>query len=150
MSIIQREFEPKDKGFIEKVRESFAAQTVMQFIGAKITRIKAGEVEIELPYQANLTQQNGFLHAGIVTTIADSACGYAAFSLMPEKADVLTVEYKVNLLSPAIGESFVAKARVLRAGRTLSVVQSNVFAISENNQKQIATMLATIMCVNPE
>ena len=150
MSITKGQFEPKDNRFVEKVRESFAAQTLMQFIGATITRVEAGEVEIELPYRTNLTQQNGYLHAGIVTTIADSACGYAAFSLMPEKADVLTVEYKVNLLSPAIGDLFVATARVLRAGRTLSVVQSDVLAISENNHKQVATMLATVMCLESE
>ena len=150
MSITNGHFEPKDKRFVEKVRESFAAQTLMQFIGATITRVEPGEVEIELPYRTNLTQQNGYLHAGIVTTIADSACGYAAFSLMPEKADVLTVEYKVNLLSPAIGDLFVATARVLRAGRTLSVVQSDVLAISENNHKQVATMLATVMCLESE
>jgi uncharacterized protein (TIGR00369 family) len=98
-------FEPKDENFVEKVRESFAAQTVMSVIGAEITKIKAGAVEIELLYRNDLTQQNGFVHAGIITTIADSACGYAAFSLMPKEAEVLSVEFKVNLLSPAIGEN---------------------------------------------
>jgi uncharacterized protein (TIGR00369 family) len=140
-------FEPKDKNFVEKVRESFAAQSVMKVIGAEITKIKAGAVEIELLYRNDLTQQNGFIHAGIITTIADSACGYAAFSLMPKEAEVLSVEFKVNLLSPAIGEKFVAEGRVLRAGKTLTVVQSDVFAFSENQRKQIAVMLATIMCL---
>ena len=143
-------FEPKDENFVEKVRESFAAQTVMQFIGAELTRIEAGEVEIILLYRKDLTQQNGFIHAGIITTIADSACGYAAFSLMPKGADVLSVEFKVNLLSPAIGEKFVAKARVLRAGKTLTVVQADVFAIKEDEEKHISTMLGTIMCLRKD
>lgn len=140
-------FEPKDENFIEKVRESFAEQTVMQFIGAKLTRIEAGEVEIELPYRKDLTQQNGFLHAGIITTIADSACGYAAFSLMPKDADVLSVEFKVNLLSPAIGEKFMARGKVLRAGKTIFVVQGDVFAIKEGQEKHVSTLLGTMMCV---
>ncbi len=140
-------FESKDKNFVKKVRESFSAQTVMNFIGAEITRIEAGAVDIELLYRKDLTQQNGFIHAGIITTIADSACGYAAFSLMPKGADVLSVEFKVNLLSPAIGEKFVAEARVLRAGKTLTIVQGNVFAIKSGQRKHIAIMLATIMCL---
>ncbi len=140
-------FEPKDEDFVKKVRESFAAQPVMKLIGAKITKVEAGSVEIELPYRKDLTQQNGFVHAGIITTIADSACGYAAFSLMPKGAEVLSVEFKVNLLSPAIGENFLAEARVLRAGKTLTIVQGNVFAISNNHRKHAATMLATIICL---
>lgn len=140
-------FEPKDENFSEKVRESFAAQTVMQFIGAKLIRVEAGEVEIELPFRHDLTQQNGYIHAGIITTIADSACGYAAFSLMPPRTDVVSVEFKVNLLSPAIGEKFVAKARVLRAGKTLTVVQADVFALKDEREKQISTMLGTMMCL---
>jgi uncharacterized protein (TIGR00369 family) len=140
-------FEPTDENFVEKVRESFFAQTVMKVIGAEMTKIKAGAVSIQLSYRNDLTQQNGFVHAGIIATIADSACGYAAFSLMPKGAEVLSVEFKVNLLSPAIGEKFVAEGRVLRAGRTLTVAQADVFAFSENQSKHIATMLATIMCV---
>ena len=139
-------FEPQDENFVEKVRESFAAQTVMQFIGARLICVEAGAVEIELPFRQDLTQQNGYIHAGIITTIADSACGYAAFSLMPKGADVLSVEFKVNLLSPAIGEKFVAKARVLRAGKTLFVVQGDVFAVKERQEKQVSTMLGTMMC----
>ncbi|MEK7723166.1 MAG: PaaI family thioesterase [Acidobacteriota bacterium] len=139
-------FQSKDENFIEKVRESFATQTVMQFIGAELTRIEAGKVEIELPYRKDLTQQNGFLHAGIITTIADSACGYAAFSLMPKGAGVLSIEFKVNLLSPAIGEKFIAKGRVLRAGKTIFVVQGDVFAVKEGQEKMVSTMLGTMMC----
>ena len=140
-------FTPKDENFVEKVRASFSAQSVMKMIGAQITKIEAGAVDIELPYRKDLTQQNGFVHAGIITAIADTACGYAAFSLMPKDADVLSVEFKVNLLSPAIGEKFLAEGRVLRAGKTLTIVQGNVFAISENQQKHVAAMLATLMCL---
>lgn len=137
-------FEPKDENFVNKVRESFEKQEVMKLLGAELTRVEAGLVEIKLPYRKKLTQQNGFLHAGITTTIADSACGYAAFSLMPKNTGVLSVEFKVNLLSPAIGEFFLAEAKVLRAGKNLSVVQSDVFAVSGENRKQIAVMLATM------
>jgi uncharacterized protein (TIGR00369 family) len=140
-------FQPKDENFIEKVRENFAGQSVMQFIGAKLVRIEAGEVEIELPFKKELTQQNGFLHAGIITTIADSACGYAAFSLMPKDADVLSIEFKVNLLSPAIGEKFLARSKVLRAGKNIFVVQGDVFAVKNGNEKHVSTMLGTMMCV---
>ncbi len=140
-------FEPKDENFVEKVRSSFAAQAIMKVIGAEMTRVEAGAIDIELPYREDLTQQNGFVHAGIITTMADSACGYAAFSLMPKGADVLSVEFKVNLLSPAIGERFLAEGRVLRAGKTLTIVQGNVFAFSNNQSKHVATMLATVMCL---
>lgn len=139
-------FQPKDENFIEKVRDGFAEQTVMQFIGAELTHINAGEVEIELPYRKSLTQQNGFLHAGIITTIADSACGYAAFSLMPKNSDVLSIEFKVNLLSPAVGEKFLARGKVLRAGKTIFVVQGDVFAVKEGQEKLVSTMLGTMMC----
>ena len=140
-------FEPKDENFARKVRESFAAQPVMKFIGAEITRIEAGAVDIQIAYQKDLTQQNGFIHAGIITTIADSACGYAAYSLMPKGADVLSVEFKVNLLSTAIGDKFLAEARVVRAGKTLTIVQGDVFAITDNQRKHVAIMLATMMCL---
>jgi uncharacterized protein (TIGR00369 family) len=140
-------FEAKDENFAERVRGSFKAQSVMRVLGAEMTRIEPGAVDIELPFRQDLTQQNGFLHAGIITTIADSACGYAAFSLMPKEADVLSVEFKVNLLSPAVGEKFLAEGRVLRAGKTLIIVQGNVFGISNGQQKHVATMLATVMCL---
>ena len=140
-------FEPKDDNFAEKVRESFNAQSAMRTFGAELTRVEPGAVDIELPYRKDLTQQNGFLHAGIITTIADSACGYAAFSLMPKGADVLSVEFKVNLLSPAVGEKFLTEGRVLRAGKTLTIVQGNVFGLSNGQQKHVATMLATVMCL---
>jgi len=140
-------FEPKDENFVEKVQASFSAQSMMKSIGAEISRIEAGAVDIQIPYQKDLTQQNGFVHAGIITAIADTACGYAAFTLMPKGADVLSVEFKVNLLSPAIGENFFAEGRVLRAGKTLTIVQGDVFAFSNNQRKHVATMLATMMCL---
>jgi uncharacterized protein (TIGR00369 family) len=136
-----------DNNFAEKVRESFARQPVMALIGAELVKVEAGEVEIKLPYRANLAQQNGFLHAGITSTIIDSACGYAAFSLMPAGTDVLTTEFKINFLAPARGEYFLAKGKILKAGKTLTVARGDVFAVTSNEQKLIATMLSTAICV---
>jgi uncharacterized protein (TIGR00369 family) len=134
--------------FATAVESSFAQQPIMNLIGAKLGLVEPGIVEISLPYRADLTQQNGYLHAGVVTTIADSACGYAAFSLMPEGSAVLSVEFKVNLLRPARGESFLARAEVIKAGRTLSVVRADVFAISKNSERVfVATMQGTMMCL---
>lgn len=140
-------FEPQTARFAERVRESFARQTLMKTIGAHLARVEPGRVEIELPFHDGLTQQHGFLHAGIVTSIADTACGYAALTLMPEEADVLSVEYKINLLSPALGEKFIARAAVKRAGRTLTVCEAEVFAIKDAEEKLVAAMLATMMAV---
>ena len=108
---------------------------------------EAGEVDIRLPYRKELTQQNGFLHAGITAAIVDSACGYAAFSLMPEGADVLTAEFKINLLSPAFGEYFLAEGRILKAGKTLTIARGDVYAVTGGEKKLVATVLATIVCV---
>lgn len=120
----------------------------MELIGAQLDLVEPGIVEISLPYRADLTQQNGYLHAGVVTTIADSACGYAALSLMPEGSAVLSVEFKVNMLRPAQGESFVTRAEVIKAGRTLSVVRADVFAIEAHaERKLVATMQGTMMCL---
>ena len=129
------------------VRESFDKQQVMRTLGARLTRIEPGKVEIELPYRDVLTQQHGFLHAGVVTTVLDSTCGYAAFSLMPPGGGVLSVEFKVNLLAPAKGELLIARGRVLRAGRTISVCQADATMRSGSHETPIATMLATIMTV---
>src|ERR1041385_2303774 len=106
----------KDENYEQRIRESFARQRVMQLIGARLERIEPGAIDIVLPYREDLTQQNGYLHAGVLTTIADSACGYAAYTLMPANAGVLSVEFKMNLLRPAQGEIFVAAARVIKAG----------------------------------
>ena len=120
----------------------------MSSIGAELLIVEPGKVEIALPYRSDLTQQHGYLHAGIITTIADTACGYAAYTLMPAGSEVLSVEFKVNLLRPAKGERFVAVANVLKPGRTLTVVRADVFGISESDERElIATMLATMICL---
>ena len=133
--------------FDQEVRRSFAQQSVMNLIGAGLSLVEPGIIEITLPYRQDLTQQNGYLHAGIITTIADSACGYAAFTLMPSGAGVLSVEFKVNLLRPAKGDSFVARAEVIKAGKTLTVVRADVFALSEAGRALIATMQGTMIRV---
>jgi uncharacterized protein (TIGR00369 family) len=138
---------PADPDFEPRVRESFARQRVMMTIGARLGKVAPGAIEIELPFRSDLTQQHGFLHGGIVTTIADSACGYAALSLMPPAAAVLTVEYKVNLLAPARGERFVARGRVLRPGRTLTVCEAEVVALDGGVETPVALMLATMMAL---
>ena len=139
--------QPTDPNFAERVRDSFARQRAMATLGITLARIAPGEVELRSPYQEGLTQQHGFLHAGITATMADSACGYAAFTLMPADAAVLSVEYKINLLAPAQGEEFVARARVLRPGRTLSVCSAEVVAVRGGQETPIAVMQATIMAL---
>jgi uncharacterized protein (TIGR00369 family) len=139
--------EPADPEFIARVRASFARQAMMQTIGAVLETVAAGRAEISLPFRSDLTQQHGYLHAGVVATIADSACGYAAYSLMPADASVLTVEYKINLLAPATGDRFIARATVIRSGRTLTVVEADVFASANGEERRTATMLATIIAV---
>lgn len=138
---------PPDPTFERRVRESFGRQRFMATLGATLERVGPGEVQIRLPFRADLTQQHGFLHAGAMTTIADSACGYAALTLMPAAAAVLTVEFKVNLLAPGEGDGMLARARVLKAGRTLTVCSADVFAIRGGEEKLVATMLATVMTV---
>lgn len=119
---------------------------MMQTINARLTKVDAGVVEIELPFQENLTQQHSFLHGGIVATIGDNACGYAALSLAPADTAVLTVEYKINLLAPASGERLIARGRVIRNGRAVAVCAGDVFAKSDDaEEKIVASMLSTIM-----
>ncbi len=138
-------FKIPDPDFENRVRASFHRQQLMRTLGAELTGLRPGEAEISLPYREDLTQQHGFVHAGIIATIADTACGYAAFSLMPADAAVLTVEYKINLLSPAVGELFLARGRVIRPGKTLSVCTAEVSAHLQGKVKTVATMLATMM-----
>ena len=134
--------------FAEEIKASFAKQTIMGLIGAELSRVEPGVVEITLPYRSDLAQQHGYLHAGIVTTIADSACGYAAYSLMPPKSEVLSVEFKVNLLRPAKGEMFLAAAEVVKSGKTLTVVRADVFGLDHGGRRElVATMLGTMMCL---
>jgi uncharacterized protein (TIGR00369 family) len=138
---------PQDDNYEMRVRESFSKQRLMQTIGATLTKVIPGEVEISLEFRDDLTQQHGFIHAGIVATLADTACGYAAFSLMAPDAAVLTVEYKINLLSPAAGESLIALGKVTKPGRTLTVCSGEVFAAKDGEKKLVATMLATMMSI---
>ena len=140
-------FKAGNPAFPDEVRQSFAKQAIMGLIGGELTRVEPGVVEISLRYRADLTQQDGYVHAGIVTTIADSACGYAAYSLMPPESEVLAVEFKVNLLRPAKGELFIARAEVIKPGRTLTVVRADVFSLSAGGKERqlVATMQGTMM-----
>ena len=133
--------------FAANVANSFAQQAIMSLIGARLALVEPGVVEIELPFRADLTQQDGFLHAGVITTVADSAAGYAAYTLMPAGSRVLSIEFKVNLLRPARGELFVARAEVIKAGRTLTVVRADVFAPNAGDRELVATMQGTMMCL---
>ena len=142
------QFEPQDPAYEQRVRDSFARQRVMETMGATLLRVAPGEVDIELPFREELTQQHGFLHAGVVTTIVDSACGYAALSLMPPGAGVLTIEFKLNLLAPASGERMIARGRVTKPGRTITVSAGDVFAVRNGSEKLIATMTTTIMTIH--
>ena len=141
-------FQPNDPNFQDRVRASFARQRVMQTLGISITRLEPGEIELTMPYDAAYTQQHGFIHAGIISAALDSACGYAAFSLMPAGCDILTVEFKTNLLAPARGEQFKFRARVVKPGRTLTVCDARAFAETGSTEaKLIATMTGTLMAV---
>ena len=144
------EFVARDKAFESRVRASFALQSLMTTIGARMTKVLPGEIEIELPFRSDLCQQNGYLHAGIATAIVDTACGYAALSLTASGMEVLTVEYKANFVSPAAGDRFVARARVKRAGRTLTVCDGDVLAVKDGEETLVATMLATMMVLSAD
>jgi uncharacterized protein (TIGR00369 family) len=135
--------------FEQRVLESFGRQAFMKTLGARITTKEKGEVEIRFPFHPSLTQQNDFVHAGAITSILDSACGYAALSVAPEGHDVLSVEFKVNFLAPAVGEEFCARSQVKRAGKTLIVCAADAFACKNGEEKLVATMLATIMALQP-
>jgi len=133
------------EAFEKKVRDSFGRQLFMPTIGAEMVSVGRGRVEIRFPFSSKLTQQNGFVHAGAVTSILDSACGYAALSMASEDSEVLSVEFKVNLLAPGVGELFVARALVKRAGKRLAVCTADAFAVQAGEEQLIATMLATMM-----
>ncbi|WP_422366229.1 PaaI family thioesterase [Pelagibius sp.] len=138
---------PSDTDFAERVRGSFARQSIMDLLGARLTRVEPGEVEIELPFRPDLCQQHGFFHAGVTSTIADSAGGYAGFSLFPADASVLTVEFKMNLLAPADGDLLRATGRVIKPGRTLTVTEAEVVVVKDGGVKTCAHMLQTLMCL---
>ena len=136
---------PLDSAVVARVRASFARQGAMATLGAGLVDVAAGHVTIALPIEPRLSQQDGFLHAGVVIAALDSACGYAALTSMPDDAEVLTVELKVNLLAPASGESLVAEGRVVRAGRTLTVCRGDAYAQQGSDRVHVATMLATMV-----
>ncbi len=148
------QFEAQDPDYAQRVRDSFARQRIMETLGATLLHVAPGAVDIALPFRDDLTQQHGFLHAGVVTAIVDSACGYAALSLMPPGAGVLTIEFKLNLLAPASGVRMIARGRVTKPGRTITVCAGDVFAAPAEAdgqpaepEKLVATMLATVMTV---
>ena len=132
---------------VDRVRQSFSKQRIMQTIGATLSHVEAGEVHITLPVRPDLTQQHGYLHAGVVATIADSACGYAALTVMPEDAAVLSIEFKVNMLAPAEGIRVTARGRVIKPGKTIVVCVADVFAERDGAEKLVATMTGTMMVV---
>ena len=146
---MNRQFEPRDPQFETRVTQSFNEQAVMQTLNARLTRVEPGEVRIAFPHQAALTQQDGYIHAGISSTVMDSACGYAAFTLMPAEARVLTIEFKINLLAPAAGESFHAVGRVRKPGRSVFVSEGELYAHADGEDKLVATMAGTLMAVYP-
>ncbi|MTJ80274.1 MAG: PaaI family thioesterase [Telmatospirillum sp.] len=140
-------FEPRDPDYRDRVASSFARQAVMGTMGMTISDLGPGWIELAMPHAAALTQQHGFLHAGVLATGLDNACGYAAFSLMPADAAVLSVEFKVNLLAPARGDRFLFRAEVLKSGRTLAVCEARAIAGEGGAERLVATMTGTMMAV---
>lgn len=145
---LQTDFEAADKNFKTRVKESFDKQPLMDFLGARLKIVEPGFCEIHLPYRFELTQQHGFFHAGMIGTIADNCGGYAAFSLMPADASVLTVEYKINLLSPGDGELIIGRGQVKKAGKTLTVCSVDVFVLKDGIEKLCATAQMTVMTMH--
>ena len=141
-------FAAVDPDFATRVHDSFSRQAAMRLIGARLARLEPGLAEIELSYREDLTQQHGFFHGGITSMIADSAGGYAAYSLFPAGSSILTVEYKINLLAPADGERLVATGRVIKPGRTLTVCALDVAAIKDGKATPCAHGLQTLMCLH--
>lgn len=141
------QFEPKNPDFDARVRSSFDRQNVMRTMGISIADLSPGHIVLEMAHNDALTQQHGFLHAGIVSTALDSACGYAGFSLMPPEAAVLTAEFKINLLNPADGERFRFVADVVKPGRTLTICEARAYALKGQKEKVVATMTATLMAL---
>ncbi|MDD2610757.1 MAG: PaaI family thioesterase [Giesbergeria sp.] len=140
-------FEPRNPQYLQRVQDSFVRQQAMHTLGAQLEHVAPGSVDIGLDWAAALTQQHGFLHAGMVSTALDSACGYAAFTLMAAEAEVLTIEFKINLLAPALGKRFRMKGRVLKPGRTITVAEGRAYALADEQEKLIATMHCTLMAV---
>jgi len=137
----------RDPDFEARIRDSFRRQGLNETIGASLALVAPGAVDITVPFASGVSQQHGFFHGGVIGAIGDNACGYAAMTLTEAGAEVLTIEYKVNFLSPATGQSLVARGRVTKAGRTVTVCAGNVFAVSGGTEKLVATMLVTMMTV---
>jgi uncharacterized protein (TIGR00369 family) len=143
-------YPPSDPNYESRIRNSFDKQVVMKTIGAKLVTVLPGEVHIEFSFMDSLTQQHGYVHAGIITAVVDSACGYAAYTLMPAESEVLTIEYKVNFMFPAKGNRFKGIGRVLKPGRNITVCSGDVIAYDNEKGKIIATMLATMISVGKQ
>ncbi len=142
-------FEPKNPDFRSSAAATFAAQRAMQTLGISIARLEPGEVDLAMDYAPAFSQQNGFVHAGIITAGLDNACGIAAFTLMPAGADLLTVEFKTSLLAPARGERFAFRALVVKPGRTLTFCEARAYAINDGSETLVATMTGTLMAMMP-
>lgn len=138
---------PRDAGFAATVTSSFARQGLMGLLGAELARVDHGAVQIDLPFRLDLTQQHGLFHGGVTSTVLDSACGYAALTTMAAGSEVLTVEFKINLMAPARGERLVARGRVVRGGRTITVCQGDAYAVEDGRETHCATMVATMLRV---
>jgi uncharacterized protein (TIGR00369 family) len=143
-----RSFEPKDVDWEAKVRASFARQGVMDFIGAELAELRPGWCEIRLPWRSELTQQHGYFHAGIISTVVDSAAGYAGFTLMPEDSSVLSVEFKLNLLAPGDGELLIATGEVIKPGKTLVITRGEAYVVKGDKLTHCATMQQTLMTMH--
>jgi uncharacterized protein (TIGR00369 family) len=143
-------YQPSDPNYESRIRSSFYKQGVMKTIGAKLVKVLPGEVHIEFSFIESLTQQHGYIHAGIITSVVDSACGYAAYTLMSADSEVLTIEYKVNFMSPAKGDRFRGIGRVLKPGRNITVCSGDVIAIDKGKEIIVATMLATMISVGKQ
>jgi uncharacterized protein (TIGR00369 family) len=141
-------FSPLNPAFAARVRDSFARQPMMAHIGAELVTIEPGYCEIHLPYRRELTQQHGYVHGGVLATIIDSAAGYAAFSLMPADASILTVEYKLNILRPGEGERMIARGRVIKSGRSLSVVNADAYAVKGGVETLCVTSIHTLLALH--
>lgn len=148
MNEAHRKFQVLDPEFEHRVRDSFARQQVMTFLGASLDDVGPGFTQISIGYRPELSQQHGFFHGGIVGTIADSAAGYAGYTLMPHDASVLTVEYKLNLMAPADGDRLIARGRVIRPGKNLVVTEADVFVVKDAKERQCGVLLQTLMCMH--
>jgi uncharacterized protein (TIGR00369 family) len=140
-------FTAQDPGYERRVRDSFARQGMMKHLGAELVSLEPGAAAIRAAFRPELTQQHNFFHAGVTGAIADSACGYAAYTLTPADSSVLTVEYKINLLAPADGDELIARARVVRSGKTLKICSADVFVRKDGTENHCATMISTVMCM---